>query len=89
MSKAQPGVDIDAILAANTRKRPGTQCVACTAIASMPADWQAKVAEAFADKAGRSVANLVDILKALGHDIGKTSVERHRNRECLGSRGIA
>ena len=90
MSKAKStGVDIDAILAGNMRKRPGTQCDTCTAIATMPANWQAKIAQVFADKTNHSIANIVDIFRALGHDIGKTSIERHRNRGCLGSRGLA
>lgn len=90
MSKAKTtGVDIDAILAQHVRGRPGTQCNACIALASMPAEWQAKMAQAFADKANRSEANLVTIFAELGYVVGKTSVSRHRNRECLGSRGLA
>lgn len=89
MSKAQPSVDIDAILANHVRKRAGGTCLVCAALAEMPADWRAKFEVAIDDTKRYSSMSLVGAFDKVGVTVARNSVERHRRRECLGRRGHA
>lgn len=89
MSKAQPSVDIDAILANNVRKRPGGTCSLCAALAEMPADWRAKFEAAIDDRKRYSAQSLLDAFDRIGVTLARNTVDRHRRRECVGSRGHA
>jgi hypothetical protein len=86
VSKVKP-VDIDAVLAANTRRKPGGVCIVCRIVATMPADVQAKLEAAFDDRERYSAPSLTNVFTQLGHQVGRSSVERHRNRECVTHRG--
>lgn len=85
MSKAK-SIDIDAILAANTRKRQGGTCSLCTALAEMPADWRAKFEAAIADRKRYSAQSLIDAFERIGVTLARNTIDRHRRRECVGSR---
>lgn len=89
MSKAQPSVDIDAILADNVRKRAGGTCSLCTALAEMPADWRAKFEAAIEDRKRYSSQSLLDAFDRIGVTLARNTVDRHRRRECVGSRAGA
>jgi hypothetical protein len=89
MSKAQPSVDIDAILADNVRKRAGGTCTLCTALAEMPADWRAKFEAALDDRKRYSAQSLLDAFERIGVTLSRNVVNRHRRRECVSSRGHA
>jgi hypothetical protein len=89
MSKAQPSVDIDAILATSQRLRPGGKCTVCAALAEMPADWRAKFEVAIDDTKRYSATSLVNAFEKIDVLLVRNSVERHRNRQCLGRRGHA
>lgn len=90
MSKAQStGVDIDAILADHTRRRPGGTCTVCAALADMPTDWRAKFEQAIDDTKRYSATSLVGAFEKVGIPLSRNSVERHRKRECMGRRGHA
>ena len=89
MSKAQPSVDIDAILADNVRKRAGGTCSLCTALAEMPADWRAKFEAAIADRKRYSAQSLLEAFDRIGVTLSRNTVDRHRRRECVSSRGHA
>lgn len=90
MSKAKStGVDIDAILAANVRKRAGGTCTLCTALAEMPADWRAKFEAALDDRKRYSSQSLLDAFERIGVTLSRNVVDRHRRRECVSSRGHA
>ncbi len=89
MSKAQPSVDIDAILAANVRKRAGGTCTLCAALAEMPADWRTKFEAALDDRKRYSSQSLLDAFERIGVTLSRNVVDRHRRRECVSSRGHA
>lgn len=89
MSKAQPSVDIDAILADNVRKRAGGTCSLCAALAEMPADWRAKFEAAIEDRKRYSSQSLLDAFDRIGVTLARNTVDRHRRRECVGRRGHA
>jgi hypothetical protein len=90
VSKAKStGVDIDAILAANVRKRAGGTCTLCTALAEMPADWRAKFEAALDDRKRYSSQSLLDAFERIGVTLSRNVVDRHRRRECVSSRGHA
>lgn len=90
MSKAKStGVDIDAILAENVRKRAGGTCTMCTALAEMPAEWRAKFEAAINDRKRYSSQSLLDAFERVGVTVSRNVVDRHRRRECVGSRGHA
>jgi hypothetical protein len=82
-------VDIDAILSEHVRKRAGTTCTVCAALAEMPADWRAKFEEAIDDVKRYSAMSLVNAFEKVDVVLARNSVERHRNRECLARRGHA
>lgn len=88
MSKAK-SVDIDAILADNVRKRAGGTCSLCTALAEMPADWRAKFEAAIEDRKRYSSQSLLDAFDRIGVTLARNTVDRHRRRECVGSRAGA
>ncbi len=88
MSKVKP-VDIDALLAANTRKRPGTRCVVCLALTQLDPATRNAIEAAMADTKRFAAAGLVNVLDGLGYAVGRSTVERHRKRECVASRGNA
>lgn len=89
MSKAQPSVDIDAILADNVRKRAGGTCSLCAALAEMPADWRTKFEAAIEDRKRYSSQSLLDAFDRIGVTLARNTVDRHRRRECVGRRGHA
>ena len=95
MSKVKPvdidaePVDIDAILAEHVRKRAGGTCSVCAALAEMPADWRAKFEVAIDDTKRYSATSLVNAFEKVDVLLVRNSVERHRNRQCLGRRGHA
>jgi hypothetical protein len=89
VSKAQPSVDIDAILAANVRKRVGGKCNVCTALAAMPDEWRDKFEAALADTERFSASSLIGAFDRIDVTLARGSIERHRRRECVGSRGHA
>jgi hypothetical protein len=87
MSKAKStGVDIDAILAANVRKRVGGKCNVCAALAAMPDDWRDKFEAALADTERFSATSLIGAFDKIDVTLARGSIERHRRRECVGSR---
>ena len=87
MSKAKSaGVDIDAILAQHVRKRAGGTCTMCTALAEMPAEWRTKFEQAMDDTSRYSSASLVGAFERIGLTLSRSVIERHRRRECKGSR---
>jgi len=90
VSKAKStGVDIDAILAENVRKRAGGTCALCTALAEMPAEWRAKFEVALDDRRRYSSQSLLDAFERIGVTLSRNIVDRHRRRECVSSRGHA
>ncbi len=88
MSKGKT-VDIAALLAANVRKRPGTKCAVCQALGTFDQATRDAIEAAMGDTERFAANGLVGVLARLGHDVGRSTVERHRKRECLGSRGNA
>ena len=88
MSKAK-SIDIDAILADNVRKRAGGTCSLCAALAEMPADWRAKFEAAIEDRKRYSSQSLLDAFDRIGVTLARNTVDRHRRRECVGSRAGA
>jgi hypothetical protein len=90
MSKAKStGVDIDAILADSQRKRVGGKCNVCTALAAMPDEWRDKFEAALADTERFSASSLIGAFDRIDVTLARGSIERHRRRECVGSRGHA
>jgi hypothetical protein len=88
MSKAKTA-DIAALLAANVRKRPGTKCAVCHALGTFDQATRDAIEAAMGDTERFAAIGLVGVLAELGHHVGRSTVERHRKRECVGSRGNA
>jgi len=63
---------------------PGARCVTCSLIEELPKDESAALTGALED-ASISNAAISEILKAEGHQIGETSVRRHRKGICRGN----
>jgi hypothetical protein len=63
---------------------PGGKCVTCSLIEELPKDESAALTGALED-ASISNAAISAILKAEGHQIGETSVRRHRKGICRGN----
>ena len=63
---------------------PGARCVTCSLIEELPKDESAALTGALED-ASISNAAISEILKAEGHQIGETSVRRHRKAICRGN----
>lgn len=79
--KAAP--DIDALLSAHTKSRPGGQCLVGLALAKMDAPTRAKIMAALDDRDRFGAEGLGKVLRALGHDMSRAPVERHRRGDCL------
>lgn len=77
-----PKIDIDGLLAANTRRVPGGSCTVGTALATMDPPTRAKIEAALDDRVKFSNVGLKAVLNQLGHEVGTSSVERHRARGC-------
>jgi hypothetical protein len=63
---------------------PGAKCVTCSLVEGLPKDEAAALDAALAD-ASISNAAISAILKEEGHQIGETSVRRHRRGICRGN----
>lgn len=74
--------DLDALLAANTRRTPGGVCSIGTALSRMDLATRAKIQAALDDVEQFSSPGLALVFRSLGYDIARSSVGRHRAREC-------
>lgn len=76
--------DIDALLASNTRYRPGGVCSIGIALDELAPDVRAKIEAAMDDMDSYSATGLAVVLSQLvGRRVTSTTVGRHRRRECL------
>lgn len=76
-------LDVDAILAANTRARPGGKCGIAQVFARMDAATVNKLTAALDDQDGFAASGLVRSFIALGHAMSRSTVERHRRGDCV------
>lgn len=77
-----PKTDIDALLDAAVRTTPGTKCSVSTALARLDDDIRAKMIAALADTDRFAGIGLSNAFRQLGHEVGRSAVDRHRRREC-------
>ena len=88
------GVDLDALLVTHQKTVAGPKCRVCIVLATVPADWRAKLQAALDDRERYSGRNICDIINALELRtqsggliiIGGNTVDRHRRGGCLTSR---
>lgn len=74
--------DIDALLAAHVKPKPGGKCMVGLALAKLDTPTRAKVVAALADRERFSADGLAAVFCGLGHDMGRSPVERHRRGAC-------
>lgn len=84
-------VDIDTLISSNTRKRPGTRCRVCAFLDQCEPDVRKKIEQVLENRdqfTRTGVAAIMNGLKLRSPNgihltIGTSSVDRHRNKECL------
>lgn len=74
--------DIDALLDANAKAKPGGRCMVGTALAKLDAATVTKLTAALADRERFSAQGLAKVFTALGGDMSRAPVERHRRGDC-------
>ncbi len=79
---AKNTTNIDDLLKANTRRTPGSTCTIGVALAAMDPATRAKIEVAIDDRARFANTGLAAVLRELGHDVGTSSMERHRAKGC-------
>lgn len=75
-------VDIDALLGANTRSKPGGRCYVGDALARLDPDTAAKVRDALADRGRYTATGLAAVFSQLGEPVSRSPLERHRRGDC-------
>jgi hypothetical protein len=74
--------DIDALLSANVRAKPGTKCMIGTALAKLDGPTRGKLAAALQDRDRYTADGLAQVFTGLGHEMSRAPVERHRRGSC-------
>jgi hypothetical protein len=75
-------VDIDALLSVNTRAKPGSKCMVGVALGKLDKPTRTKVEQALDDRERFAADGIAAVFKALGHDMSRSPVERHRRGAC-------
>jgi hypothetical protein len=75
-------VDIDELLNANTKTRPGGKCMVGTVLGKLDKPTKAKVEAALADRERFSADGLAAVFCGLGYEMSRSPVERHRRAQC-------
>jgi hypothetical protein len=78
-------VDIDALLSANTKTKPGGRCMVGTVLAKLDGldkPTKAKLMAALADRERFSADGLAAVFTGLGYEMSRSPVERHRRGQC-------
>lgn len=73
---------VDDLLAANGRLKPGGICSVRLALDDLDKPTTDKLRAALADTRGYSATGLSNVFRALGQDVGRGAVERHRRGAC-------
>jgi len=85
MAKPLVRVDIDELLAGAGPIRVGARCKVCVALAKLDDKDAAKMSAAIENRDSYTAQGLARVFEALGHQVSRPSVERHRNKQCLGN----
>jgi hypothetical protein len=75
-------VDIDELLNANTKTRPGGKCMVGTVLGKLDKPTKAKVEAALGDRERFSADGLAAVFTGLGYEMSRSPVERHRRAQC-------
>lgn len=75
-------MDIDELLNANQKKKSGTACMAGVALAKLDKATRAKVEAALADRERYTADGIASVFTALGSEMSRAPVERHRRGQC-------
>ena len=75
-------MDIDALLNANVKKKSGTACMAGVALAKLDKATRAKVEAALLDREHYTADGIASVFTALGSEMSRAPVERHRRGQC-------
>jgi hypothetical protein len=78
-------VDIDELLSVNTRAKPGSKCMVGVALGKLGPigePTRTKVEQALDDRDRFAADGIAAVFKALGHDMSRSPVERHRRGAC-------
>jgi hypothetical protein len=75
-------VDIDALLSANTKTKPGGRCMVGTVLAKLDKPTRTKVEQALDDRERFSADGLAAVFTGLGYEMSRSPVERHRRGQC-------
>lgn len=75
-------MDIDELLNANTKAKPGGRCMVGTVLGKLDKPTRAKLEAALADRERFSADGLAAVFCALGHEMSRSPVERHRRGQC-------
>jgi hypothetical protein len=75
-------VDIDELLNANTRTKPGGRCMVGTVLAKLDKPTRTKIESALADRERFSADGLAAVFTGLGYEMSRSPVERHRRAQC-------
>ena len=75
-------MDIDKLLAANGKARPGGKCMVGVALGKLDKPTRTKVEQALDDRDRFAADGIAAVFKALGHDMSRSPVERHRRGAC-------
>jgi hypothetical protein len=74
--------DVDALLAANGKMKPGGTCSVRLALDELDKAVADKMTVALADRRGYSATGLSNVFRTLGQDVGRGAIERHRRGAC-------
>ena len=76
---------IDELLSEAGHRRPGPRCKVCLALLALEAKDRAKMSTAIGDRDTYTAVGIARVFHALGQQVSRPSVERHRNGECIGN----
>ena len=76
---------IDELLGEAGHRRPGPRCKVCRALLALEVKDRAKMSKAIGDRDNYTTIGIARVFHALGHQVSRPSVERHRNGECIGN----
>lgn len=80
--KSVPTPNVDELLAANVKMKPGGTCSVRLALDDLDKPTADKLSAAIADRRGYSATGLSNVFRSLGQDVGRGAVERHRRGAC-------
>jgi hypothetical protein len=77
-----PSPSVDELLAQHRKARRGSRCLVGIALERMESDTRTAILAAMADRDSFGAEGLAKVFGALGYEMSRAPVERHRRGDC-------